>query len=256
MTNTNIARLFKMTSQGIGKWKKEKRPIVIFVEKYFTDENIDEFLETGKIQKFEYFNTIQRSIIEKNQKIYLRSFTEKFRYEGLASAYDIFIQFYFSFLVELKELFENKNQASFQLYDVLTSSVNNFLIKRYSKSLMSLSSDKKLQKETIENLNYENNRDLRNIQKNTMCFNIWGEDMFFYLEYLLKDNLQIFLDSDNEELIFHAVGFNVYYNLKDEYNDEIKDIIISNILEDKSKTNKKITMDDIYHHIKQQNNIS
>ena len=48
MTNASIARLFEMTSQGIGKWKKEKRPIIAFIEKYLNDENIQEFFDLIK----------------------------------------------------------------------------------------------------------------------------------------------------------------------------------------------------------------
>ena len=69
MTNTSIARLFEMTPQGIGKWKKEKRPIINFIEKYFTDKDIEEFLSAGKIDRFE---TIQSNnyLISKSVKLY------------------------------------------------------------------------------------------------------------------------------------------------------------------------------------------
>lgn len=59
MTNTSIARLFKMTSQGIGKWKKEKRPIITLILKYFNEEMLNEFLQTGEIKKFEEFDDLK-----------------------------------------------------------------------------------------------------------------------------------------------------------------------------------------------------
>ncbi len=69
MTNSSIARLFKMTPQGIGKWKKEKRPIITFIEKYFTDKDIEEFLNIGKIERFEIIQN-NNYLINKSIKLY------------------------------------------------------------------------------------------------------------------------------------------------------------------------------------------
>lgn len=41
---------------GYYKWKKEGRPIINLLEKYFTKEDLAEFLETGKIEKMENIN--------------------------------------------------------------------------------------------------------------------------------------------------------------------------------------------------------
>ena len=40
-------------SLPVSNWKKEKRPIMNFLYKYFTKEDLQEFLETGKISKLE-----------------------------------------------------------------------------------------------------------------------------------------------------------------------------------------------------------
>lgn len=53
MTNTNIGKILEMTSQGVGKWRKENRPIINLLEKYFTKEELEEFLKTEKINKLE-----------------------------------------------------------------------------------------------------------------------------------------------------------------------------------------------------------
>jgi len=58
ISSKNIASLLDFTVQGAGKWKKEniqnnKRKIISLLEKYFIDEDIVEFLETGKISKLE-----------------------------------------------------------------------------------------------------------------------------------------------------------------------------------------------------------
>jgi hypothetical protein len=45
--------LFQNTIRTISNWKVEKRPIISLLEKYFSKEDLEEFLETGKIQKQE-----------------------------------------------------------------------------------------------------------------------------------------------------------------------------------------------------------
>lgn len=48
-----MATLFATAEGTFYKWKKQQRPIVLLIEKYFTKEDIEEFLETGKITKLE-----------------------------------------------------------------------------------------------------------------------------------------------------------------------------------------------------------
>ncbi len=50
-----LAELLGFTIQGANKWKREKdkRPIIDLLEKYCTDADIQEFLESRKITKFE-----------------------------------------------------------------------------------------------------------------------------------------------------------------------------------------------------------
>lgn len=49
----NILKLMCYSRNTLYVWKREKRPIVELIEKYFFDEDIEEFLKTGKINKFE-----------------------------------------------------------------------------------------------------------------------------------------------------------------------------------------------------------
>jgi hypothetical protein len=62
ISSKNIASLLDFTVQGVGKWKKEniqnnKRKIISLLEKYFIDEDIVEFLQTGKISRLENHET-------------------------------------------------------------------------------------------------------------------------------------------------------------------------------------------------------
>ncbi len=62
LTNIAMSKIFEMTPQGVGKWKKEKRPIISLLEKYFTKEDIEEFLEYGTIEKLEFANIQNYSV--------------------------------------------------------------------------------------------------------------------------------------------------------------------------------------------------
>jgi len=47
------AKLFAVTPRAITNWKKDKKPILLFLEKYFKEEDILEFLNSNKINKME-----------------------------------------------------------------------------------------------------------------------------------------------------------------------------------------------------------
>jgi len=52
------AKLFGVTPRAITNWKKEKKPILLFLEKYFKEKDILEFLNSNKINKMELISLI------------------------------------------------------------------------------------------------------------------------------------------------------------------------------------------------------
>lgn len=65
-----IAELIGNNDKTIYRWKKEGRPIVSLIEKYFSKEDLEEFLETGKVRKYDSIDTtISISIISFLQKL-------------------------------------------------------------------------------------------------------------------------------------------------------------------------------------------
>lgn len=63
-----LAKLFNVTRQAISSWKKKKdKPIMEFINKYFSDEDIEEFLKSGKMKKME----IASSFIVDEKKAFL-----------------------------------------------------------------------------------------------------------------------------------------------------------------------------------------
>lgn len=65
----NISKLFDFANSTVYKWKKEKRLILDLFDKYFTDEDIEEFLNTGRIERFEITQN-NNYIIHKSVRLY------------------------------------------------------------------------------------------------------------------------------------------------------------------------------------------
>lgn len=57
-------QLFNISVNTYYLWKKQERPIVKLLEKYFLKEELEEFLETGEILKLEFINDINMQYSE------------------------------------------------------------------------------------------------------------------------------------------------------------------------------------------------
>lgn len=70
-----FGELFSFSSKTIYNWERQKRPIVTLIKQYFSKEELVEFLETDKINKFELIKDLSedkiKSLIknEHNKKI-------------------------------------------------------------------------------------------------------------------------------------------------------------------------------------------
>lgn len=61
-----ITKLMCYTRNTYFVWKREKRPIITLLEKYYTKEELQEFLDTGKVSKYEKIEELLE--IEKKYK--------------------------------------------------------------------------------------------------------------------------------------------------------------------------------------------
>lgn len=52
----SIKQILDIADRTLYNWRKERKPIVLLLEKYFTKEDLEEFLETGKIRRFENYD--------------------------------------------------------------------------------------------------------------------------------------------------------------------------------------------------------
>ena len=67
-----MATIFSASEGAYYKWKREKRPIILLLEKYFSKGELEEFLETGKIEKFEKIREFEME----GERIYNQFFFE------------------------------------------------------------------------------------------------------------------------------------------------------------------------------------
>lgn len=57
--NELVTKLFGFNQSTFYRWKKEERPVVVLIEKYFTQKDLEEFVTTGTIKEFDNFKEIR-----------------------------------------------------------------------------------------------------------------------------------------------------------------------------------------------------
>ena len=65
--NELMSKLFDYSSPTYFRWKKENRPIIKLIEKYFSKEDLEEFLTIGKIQRLEESNNNDIQVDSNNE---------------------------------------------------------------------------------------------------------------------------------------------------------------------------------------------
>jgi hypothetical protein len=69
--------ILDISTRSYSNFSKQKRLIIHLLEKYFTKEDLQEFIEFGKINKFENNDSIQEYFIETNKNKYIQSFKSR-----------------------------------------------------------------------------------------------------------------------------------------------------------------------------------
>lgn len=99
-----IVKLLGNTEKSYYRWKKEGRPIIALLEKYFTKEDLQEFLSTQKILKLELQKNLTTSLVNKIYKTYFIDLIASSNILGstLGRAY------FWSFILHIKKLLDTK----------------------------------------------------------------------------------------------------------------------------------------------------
>ena len=121
--NEIFTRLFDFNPSTYYRWKEEKRPIIGLIEEYFSLQDLHEFLETGKISKFEFVEEFKMLLL--GSKLDYMEFI--YKYLKHSNEFDFFTDFYYRFLVYVYTLQHNRKRSDiefqkiFQLNDALPS---------------------------------------------------------------------------------------------------------------------------------------
>ena len=112
------SKLFKNTIRTVSNWKKENRPVIALLERYFTKDDLEEFLEKGKISRYE--------VLQEQELVYKYAKHQYFSaLETIGSLGDIvnkdFMDFYFNVLVFAKNNLEQ--QTTYSPFDIQKSSI-------------------------------------------------------------------------------------------------------------------------------------
>lgn len=267
--------LLDISTRSYSNFVKQKRPIIKLLEKYFTKEDLQEFIDNGKIHKLENTNYIQNYFLKSKLNNYINIFDSiEFIYND-----DVVSDFYFYFLSNLK----NNNLSS--KLDFLTNSnyiENNYFIESLSSYISQIQSDKfninifpkeseetkheyitliqnnlqmessnKSSKEIIQNYIHEtikvSETNLNTIFNNLSFIQNWDNDMMFFIDYLIQSDFELFINSNNHELLYHAIGYLVYSNMQFNEKDilynrkiDIVNYIYEYFIDNKSDINKEL----------------
>lgn len=114
--------LFQNTIRTISNWKIEKRPIISLLEKYFSKEDLEEFLKTGEIKKQELLKKqdfMQLELILQDKKILCERISEiiklltKYTGEDLALSLAKSLEFHGVISGTSKRLHKTKDKEDF-----------------------------------------------------------------------------------------------------------------------------------------------
>lgn len=121
-----MAELFSTAEGTYYKWKREKRPIIALLDMYFSKEDLEEFLQTGKISNFEILEEF-KMLLQGSKFDYLAFIT---KYLQHTNKFDVFTDFYYRFLVYISDLRSQPKDSDieFQIIFQLNDALPSFLI--------------------------------------------------------------------------------------------------------------------------------
>lgn len=177
-----ITKLLSFGSQNTYyQWKKQNRPIIKFLEKYFSKEELEEFLNTGKINKLENLNSYSfSSWISFLNKLELLDVKE-------SSGYNYFAEFILHYILEgfeigadEKEYWTGDNELR-----VFQNSFMKFLFTQFNSSI---------DKDILLDANFGNIEDIRYL---TTFINTFDESDLLFLNMNIEDDFRTLKSFDN-----------------------------------------------------------
>ncbi len=182
---STLSELMGNSIKSVSNWKKERRPIIDLLYKYFTKEDLKEFLETGKISRIERNLSIE-NINKEAVEIYI-DFVQKLNFKEIVSFLDI--------ICKIKKNLENTSEI---FLDYLLEANYPIRIKKRIITSINSISNQVLFFYAIDFLSDEKFKDIYNLKKNSNIFE--KNHLEAYIESFL--NLKKGINYLEEEVFF------------------------------------------------------
>ncbi|WP_323589152.1 hypothetical protein [Aliarcobacter butzleri] len=240
-----MANLCQISENSYFRWKKKDHSKLIdLIETYFTDEDINEFIETNQIKKFDKIIHVIDNYMIKNKSFYINSFKESQSLLSEPHVNDKFKDFYFNFLANFGKIDFPFNINILGIQSLLTHYLFQYQTKRVKENLKINKINKKFEHlkfeideaitysdgkekeelkkfkenfqeeaqkdEIVENIFSVNEKNFEGLMLHFFTFNTWNDDMYYFLELVKKDDFDYFINSKNDELLYQAIGYLVY----------------------------------------------
>ncbi|MBU3014345.1 hypothetical protein KO488_06215 [Poseidonibacter lekithochrous] len=125
ITNTLISKVLSMTPQGVGKWRKENRPIIRLIEKYFTDDDLIQFINTDSISRYDLINVYSQKQFDE-YFFFIEKLADTLEEEGIFLYFSFFDKFGQNIFDDLLHYSSNKS-------NMIDTKVNILLLKYLNK---------------------------------------------------------------------------------------------------------------------------
>lgn len=107
--NSTLSKILGNSLKTVSNWKKEKRLIIDLLEKYFTKEDLEEFIDKNKVSRYEFVNEYSFlcciQFLEKLKLLRIKSSPSRYAYE-----YNYFHYFTNFILDYIKNGYNNENK--------------------------------------------------------------------------------------------------------------------------------------------------
>ena len=110
-----IIELLKISDVSYYRWKKERK-IFELLEKYFSDNDLEEFLSTGKITRLELYKEAEEENYYADLQ-YLHIFLDQDKASRFAKSSDYGYDFYFSMLLKIKNMLGDESEPFINVYE-------------------------------------------------------------------------------------------------------------------------------------------
>lgn len=296
--------ILDISTRSYSNFSKQKRLIITLLEKYFTKEDLQEFIEFGKINNFENNNSIQEYFIETKKNKYIQNFKNNNSSLKFVAENEYITDFYFYFLTNLKNKknFFSTTDYEYESYFIerydFNKALSDYIFENQQKEfekknfeirLLSIKEEKEAEHEYFikdieeffpqqknetkkdeiklknNDFNFDEEKEKQNLIKeiiehsqkqfehiyNHLSFiQHWDNDMYFFINFLIKTDFELFINSGDDELLYHAIGFLVYSNNNFKEEDILCDNKVSVVNEiyeyfnkNKNEINKKLIKD-------------